>query len=90
MKVSFVFLVTIESRTIDGVSRIQPDAALETAACHGPAISLHLYLVDKVLGALMQVSEAVNLIVAQVRNSAKHFSALRTVRGVICESYCLP
>jgi hypothetical protein len=90
MKLGFVFLVTIESCAVDGVGGIQAHAALETAASHGPAVTLHFYFFNKVFDALMQMSEAVNLIVTQVRNSPKHFSALRPVGSVICESYCLP
>jgi hypothetical protein len=90
MKVGFVFPVTIESRAIDGVGSVQAHAALETAARHGPAVTLHFYFVYKVLDALMQVSEAVDLIFTQVGNSSKHFSALRPVRGVIGKSYGLP
>ena len=51
----------------------RPDAALETAACHCPAISLHFYFFNKVFDALMQMSEAVNLIVAQLRNQPEAF-----------------
>ena len=90
MKVGVMFPVTIESRAVDGVGRIQAHTALETAACHGPAVTLHFYFVNKVFDALMQVSESVDLIVAQVRNSPKHFLALGSVGGVIGKCHRLP
>ena len=65
-----VLAVALESGAVNRIGRVQANAALETAAGHGSAVALHFYLINQVFCALVKVCEAVDLVIAQVRNSS--------------------
>src|SRR5271157_4832372 len=90
MELSVVLAVALERSAVNRIGRVQAHTALETAACHGSAVALHLYLVNQVFCALVQVCEAVNLVIAQVRNRSQQVPALGSVRSVIGEGHGLP
>jgi hypothetical protein len=64
MKSRAVASVTLEGGAVNRISCIQAHTALKTAAGHGSTITLHFYLIHEVFGAPMQVSEAVDLLIA--------------------------
>jgi hypothetical protein len=47
---------------VDGVGRIHAHAALEAAAGSVATVALHEHLVDQVVGALVQMGEAVDVL----------------------------
>ncbi len=80
--VGAVLLVALVGHAEHGVGGVHADAALEAAGGHVAAVALHQHLVDQVLGALVKMGEAVDLLAGEGRPHAEQLAA-RLVVGAV-------
>jgi hypothetical protein len=82
MVVRAVLLITFIGHAEHRVGSIQPNAPLETAGRHVPAVTLHQHLVDQVFLALMEMGEAVYLFARERRPYPEKRSTLVIVSAI--------
>ncbi len=80
-------LVHVEGGGEHGIQGIQADAALEAGAAALPEQALHAHLVDQIVGALMQMAEAVDGLAGERGLGGHEIPVLRVLRQFIGERH---
>ena len=82
-----VSLVNLVSGRVNGIEGVHSNAALETSPGFLPDQTLHLYLVDQVFGALMQVAKTINSFSGKIGFSRHERSVLFFFSQFISHGY---